>query len=143
MELFDKTFEELTTEELYALLRARAAVFVVEQNCPYQDLDGHDAEGRHLWLADTAGIAAYLRILPQGAGCVRIGRVLTTRRGEGLGAHILSAGIASAKEKMGAQRITIEAQTYAAGFYEKQGFRRSGEEFLEDGIPHIPMILEL
>ena len=143
MELFDKTFEELTREELYALLKARAAVFVVEQNCPYQDLDGRDAEGRHLWLADEDGIAAYLRILPEGEGCVRIGRVLTTRRGEGLGARILSAGIRSACAKMGARRITVEAQTYAAGFYEKQGFRRTGAEFLEDGIPHIPMTLDL
>ena len=138
MQLYDKTFEELTGDELYTILKARAAVFVVEQSCAYQDLDGRDAEAHHLWLADGDGLAAYLRICPEGERDVRIGRVLTTRRGEGLGSRILKAGIESAKW-MGAKQVCIEAQTHAVGFYEKQGFRCEGEVFLEDGIPHIRM----
>jgi len=143
MELCVKTFEQLTKDELYDLLQARAAVFVVEQTCPYQDLDGMDREATHVFLRDEAGIAACLRFFSLDARTVKIGRVLTTRRGTGLGSKLLAHGIEAVKKLEGVTSIYIEAQTYAVGFYEKSGFRTEGPEFLEDGIPHIGMRLKL
>lgn len=142
MELIIKSFGELSAAELYEILRVRAAVFVVEQSCPYQDPDGADAEALHVCLREGAEVRAYLRVLRRG-GEVCIGRVLTTERGRGLGARVLDAGVAAARDRFGARRIMIEAQTYAAGFYERAGFVRCSEEFLEDGIPHIKMTLAL
>ena len=142
MKLTVKRFEELTTEELYRLLQLRVSVFVVEQNCPYQELDGLDRDALHLWLEDGGEIAAYLRILDRGAESehVAIGRVIAARRGRGLGSRILREWIRTAEEVLHADAIYLEAQTYARGFYEKQGFRQISEEFLLDGIPHIKML---
>lgn len=142
MELIVKSFEELTAGELYDILRVRVQVFVVEQKCPYEEVDGRDRRAYHVFLRDTTGIKAYLRVLDRGVSFdeVSIGRVLTTERGCGLGHKILAAGIAAAQEKYGAEAIRIEAQTYARRLYESHGFRQVGEEFLEDGIPHIPML---
>ncbi|MBP1582048.1 MAG: GNAT family N-acetyltransferase [Oscillospiraceae bacterium] len=143
MNLKCKSFEQLNTAELYAILQARSAVFVVEQTCPYQDVDGLDQESLHLWLEEDSRILAYLREFwkDQDTKCAKIGRVLTTERGCGLGAQILREGIRAAWEQLQADSIFIEAQTYAMGFYEKAGFRLCGEEFLEDDIPHVPMRL--
>lgn len=145
MELMVKRFEELSPEEIYEILQIRVAVFVVEQNCPYQEVDGRDRHSYHVYLRDSVGIAAYLRVVDKGISfeAVSIGRVLTRERGHGLGSKILLAGIETAREKLGADRIEIEAQSYAKEFYEKAGFRQTSEEFLEDGIPHIQMALEL
>ena len=143
MKLIAKEFGALTAAELYALLQLRAAVFVVEQSCPYLDPDGRDAEALHVWLEDGAGVQAYLRVMPDGAGRAAIGRVIAVRRRVGLGSRILAEGIRLARERFGAREIRLEAQTYAVGLYEKQGFRRVTKEFLEDGIPHVGMLLEL
>ena len=144
MELLCRSFDELSREELYELLRLRCAVFVVEQNCPYQDLDGLDGAALHVFLRDADGIQACLRILPPGlAGPeVRIGRVLAVKRRCGLASRLLAEGIRLCRERFGPVPILVEAQTYARGLYEKQGFRQTSEEFLEDGIPHIQMRLE-
>ena len=144
MDLVVKRFEELSVEELYEILRVRVAVFVVEQRCAYQEIDGKDKSSYHVFLRDDTGIQAYLRVIDKGVSFeeVSIGRVLTVKRGCGLGGWILSEGIRVAKEEMRADRIRIEAQSYAKGFYEKAGFRQVSEEFLEDGIPHIQMVLE-
>ena len=144
MDLVVKRFEELSVEELYEILRVRVAVFVVEQHCAYQEIDGKDKSSYHVFLRDDTGIQAYLRVIDKGVSFeeVSIGRVLTVKRGCGLGGWILSEGIRVAKEEMRADRIRIEAQSYAKGFYEKAGFRQVSEEFLEDGIPHIQMVLE-
>ena len=144
MELHVKRFSELTTEELYRLLRLRVSVFVVEQNCPYMELDDHDQDALHVWFVDQdGGIQAYLRILDAGAVSeyVTIGRVIAVKRRCGMGSRILSEGIRIAKEALGAEKIYVEAQVYAKGMYEKQGFRQISEEFLEDGIPHVKMLL--
>ena len=145
MELTVKHFRELTTEELYDIYRLRAAVFVVEQNCVYQDVDDADKTAYHLWLSDEDGIQAYLRVLQKGARFedVSIGRVIAVKRRRGLGSRILAAGIQAAKEKFQAKRIVIEAQIYARKLYENAGFVQTSGEFLEDGIPHIQMTLEL
>jgi len=142
MELMIKSFDQLTTTELYEILKVRTAVFVVEQNCPYQDIDGADLDALHVFLQDKTGIKAYLRVFSEDARTAHIGRVLTTQRGSGHGGEILKAGICAAREQLRKDAIYLEAQTYAKGFYEREGFRVIGDEFLEDGIPHVPMLLE-
>ena len=144
MELNVKRFSELTTEELYRLLRLRVSVFVVEQNCPYMELDDRDQDALHVWFEDRDGIRAYLRILDAGAVSeyVTIGRVIAVKRRCGMGSRILSEGIRIAKEALGAEKIYVEAQTYAKSFYEKQGFQQVSAEFFLDGIPHVKMIYE-
>ena len=145
MELHVKHYDELTKEELYDIIKVRLDVFVVEQQCTYQDIDGKDKGAYHVWLSDDDGIVAYLRVLDRGVvfDDVALGRVLSTKRRCGLGTRIVKEGIRVAKEKFGADRITIEAQTYVAEMYEKVGFVKRGEEFLDVGIPHIKMTLEL
>lgn len=144
MELVVKPFEALTPLELYELLRLRVDVFVVEQRCPYPELDGKDPHCLHLFLRDPAGIHAYLRLLPPGVGFATpsLGRVVTRTRGLGLGLEILEAGIQQAVA-LGYSTLTIEAQSYALAFYQRVGFRQTSGEFLEDGIPHILMELDL
>ena len=143
MELFIRDFEALSAGELYDLLQARAVVFVVEQTCPYQDLDGMDRKSTHVYYKEDGKIAAYLRVFRLDDTTAKIGRVLTVRRGQGLGLPLLEAGIEVARRMTGVRAIYIEAQSYAVGFYEKAGFKVVGDEFLEDGIPHKGMRLEL
>lgn len=145
MELIQKHFSQLTTLELQKLYQLRVAVFVVEQQCPYQEVDAADVSAFHLWLQEGEEILAYLRVLPKGVNFdeVSIGRVIALRRRQGLGSRILSAGIRTAREQLGAESIVLEAQVYARGLYEKAGFQPVSEEFLEDGIPHIRMRLTL
>ena len=140
-----KHFDELTTRELYMILRARAEVFVVEQSCVYQDLDGVDADALHVYTEDEGGLCAYLRLFMKdpAARTAQIGRVLTLRRGCGLGMSILLEGIRAAREMLPADEVCIEAQVYAVGFYEKAGFCTVSEEFFEDGIPHVRMTKRL
>lgn len=141
MELFVKHFSELTAQELYEIYKLRVSVFVVEQKCCYQEVDDADKDAYHVWLRDEDGIEAYARVLPRGA--VSIGRVIAVKRRCGLGKQIVAAAIGTAKEKLRADRITIEAQTYVKKLYEDFGFRQTSEEFLEDGIPHVQMQLDL
>ena len=142
--LKSKYFGELTTKELYEILKARAEIFVVEQNCVYQDLDGIDYDSLHVFYEEADGkVTAYLRALYKDDDTVQMGRVLTLRHGTGLGGRLLKEGIAQIRTKMHPSKIYIEAQCYAVGFYEKEGFQICSEEFLEDGIPHVQMVLEL
>ncbi|MBO4677709.1 MAG: GNAT family N-acetyltransferase [Oscillospiraceae bacterium] len=145
MELLVKSFAELSTRELYDLLRLRVDVFVVEQRCPYPELDGWDQAALHVWLQDDTGIQAYLRIMDRGVSgeYVTIGRVIAVKRRQGLGSRILAEGVRLARERFGAEQIYLEAQVYARTLYEKQGFRAISGPFLEDGIPHVKMLLDL
>ena len=145
MEVFVKRFEELSLEELYEIIKIRIAVFSLEQNCLYQDLDDKDKAAYHVYIKENDKIKAYLRVMDKGVSSdeISIGRVLTADRGVGLGNKILEEGIKAAKERMGADKIKIEAQAYAKGYYEKFGFRQISDEFLEDGIPHIEMMLNV
>ena len=136
-----KYFDELTTTELYEILRARAEIFVVEQNCVYQDLDGIDYESLHVFAEEGGKVTAYLRAFYKDEDTVQMGRVLTLRHGEGLGGKLLREGIAQIRARMHPAKICIDAQCYATGFYEREGFRICSEEFLEDGIPHVRMVL--
>ena len=139
MELVSKSFDDLTTRELYEILKARSAIFVVEQNCVYQDIDGLDPESLHVFFEDDGRITAYLRAFIKEPGVVQMGRVLTVDRGIGLGGKLLEAGIEEIRARFHPAKIYIEAQSYAFGFYAREGFRVTSEEFLEDGIPHVKM----
>ena len=141
MEQKIKHFSELSAEELYEIYKLRVSVFVVEQQCPYQEVDDADRVAYHLWLQEEGKIVAYARVLPQGAVFpeVSIGRVIAVKRRCGLGSRIVAAALEAAQEKFGAEVVTIEAQTYAKSLYEKAGFCQTSAEFLEDGIPHILM----
>jgi len=137
-------FDQLTTKELYAVLAARIAVFVVEQDCPYQDLDGLDADAQHLiaWIDDD--VAGYLRLLAPGTrfGEPSLGRILTTSpaRGTGLGRELVAKGIDRAGELYPAQPIRISAQAHLSKFYGSFGFVVASEQYLEDDIPHVEML---
>lgn len=139
-----KSFQELSNEELYAILRLRAEVFVVEQNCPYLDMDNKDQKCHHLMVYDEDRLAAYCRILPAGVSYdeISIGRVISapSHRGTGVGKVVMQLGIRYCEELFGAGPIRIGAQVYAKPFYEALGFVAEGEEYLEDDIPHVEMV---
>ena len=137
----DRAFGELSALDLYTIIALREAVFVVEQNCPYQDADGVDPISRHVWAEDeSSAILAYLRIVPAGAkfGEVSIGRVITApaARGTGLGKTLMRHGLALA----GAVPVRIGAQAHLEKFYGDLGFVRTSDVYDEDGIPHIEML---
>lgn len=140
-----KTFDQLTTTEMYNLLSLRTAVFVVEQNCPYQELDGKDQVAQHLWLENEAGeVVALCRLLPQGLSFAEasIGRVLVNPayRGENWGRALVKAAL-EVLQQAGEDAITIEAQYYLRDFYRGFGFVENSEPFDEDGIKHVNMKL--
>ena len=143
MKLYIKTFNELTLEELYDILRLRVEVFVVEQNCPYEEVDGLDKDAIHVYYKNNDELIAYLRVLDRGVESedVAIGRVIAKNRRQGLGTLILKEGIKAAKEIFDTDAIYIEAQSYAKKFYENLGFVQTSDEFLLDGIAHIKMRL--
>lgn len=131
---------DLDAATLYDILRLRAEVFVVEQDCTYQDLDGRDLEPgtRHFWVADDAGsVIATLRVLSDGDGGFWIGRVCTAGayRGSGLSRLIMEAAL----DAVGEHRCRLNAQSYLTGMYGKLGFVVTGDEYLDHGIPHRPM----
>ena len=140
-----KKFCDLTAEELYEILRVRAEVFVVEQNCAYQDLDGVDLDAYHVFLQENGKIVAYLRVVDKGKRLdeVSIGRVISLRRRQGVGGELMRLGLRVAKEKFGAKIVKVGAQVYAKPFYESVGFRQISDEYMEDGIPHIYMSCEV
>ncbi len=134
-------FAELTGAEVYGLCRLRVDVFVVEQECPYPELDGRDTEPStvHLWLESDGEVAATIRVLDDGATRA-IGRVATAAgfRRKGLAAQLVREGIALCE----GFPITLGAQAHLQGWYEQFGFRLSGPGYVEDGIPHVPMLRE-
>ena len=145
MVLITKRFEELNTSELYEILKLRVAVFVVEQNCPYPELDDLDQTALHVWLQDEGGIQAYLRIMPKNEEreYVSIGRVIAVNRRQGHATRLVTDAIGLAQEHFKADRIYLEAQVYAKELYARLGFREISDVFLEDGIPHVKMLLDI
>ena len=139
-----KRFEELTTIELYEILRVRAEVFVVEQTCVYQDLDEKDKKAYHLFCENNGEIVAYLRILDKGVSYpeISIGRVLTreTNRRNGLAKEMMQKAISFVEEELSEMQIRISAQLYLKRFYESLGFLITSEVYLEDDIEHIEMV---
>jgi ElaA protein len=132
------TFAELDPRVAYDLWALRAAVFVVEQDCAYLDLDGRDTEPgtRHVWIEDDGTPVAYLRMLDD-SGHQRIGRVAVagTHRGQGLADTLMAAAV----ELLGGGPSQLEAQSHLERWYERFGYSRSGADYIEDGIPHTPM----
>lgn len=143
MNFLIKKFNELTIEELYAILRARCEVFVVEQNCAFQDLDNSDQDSYHVYSMENGNITSYLRILKKGASYneTSIGRVLVSKdsRGKGIARDILLKSIDFIKDELGEHKIRISAQEYLTEFYKSLGFEIASEMYLEDEIPHIEM----
>ena len=139
-----KRFEEMTTTELYEILRMRSEVFVVEQTCIYQDLDLKDKKAYHLFCENNGEIAAYLRILDKGVSYpeISIGRVLTreTNRRIGLAREMMQKAISFVEEELSEMQIRISAQLYLKQFYESLGFLITSEVYLEDDIEHIEMV---
>ncbi len=139
-----KSFKELSTTELYKILRLRAEVFIVEQACPYQDVDDKDQKAIHLIGYKENEIVAYTRIF--GAGDyfenVSMGRVVVSEKERkfGYGHDLIKESIAVIEKKFKTRTIKISAQTYLKKFYESHGFEQVGEEYLEDDIPHIGML---
>lgn len=138
-----KAFNELSLEELYSLLALRSEVFVVEQNCVYQDVDYKDSEAFHLMGTIDNQIVAYARIFSAGKYFenASIGRVLVKEnyRIQKIGHELMREAIVAVKMKFGTARITISAQSYLEKFYEQHGFSTVGDGYLEDDIPHIRM----
>ncbi len=132
-------FAELTPPVLYALLRLRVDVFVVEQRCPYPELDGRDTEPgtRHVWITEDGAPVAYLRMVEEPDGAARIGRVCvaTAARGRGLARRLM----AGALDLVGSRPCVLAAQAHLADFYAGFGFQPTGPVHDDDGIPHLPM----
>ena len=139
-----KAFEELRLQELYDLLQLRSEVFVVEQDCVYQDIDGKDAKALHILGFENDQLVAYTRIFPPGISFkeAAIGRVIVrdSQRKKAFGHEILKASIKAIQYKYKTQKIKLSAQTYLIKFYEAHGFEQVGEGYLEDGIPHVAML---
>lgn len=134
-----KSFDKLTTQELFHIYKLRVDVFVVEQQCPYHEIDDIDLISHHIYLQnDSSLILAYCRLYKQN-DTFHIGRVIATERLKGYGTQIIKTAIEFAEKTLHADSIIIEAQTYAKNFYEKLGFIQTSEPFDEDGIPHIQM----
>jgi ElaA protein len=141
-----KTFDQLSVSELYAIMRLRIEVFIVEQNCPYQDADDKDQSSYHLMGWEHGALVAYTRLLPPGLSFAEksIGRVVTSPRARkrGLGYELMNESINQATTLFGKSPTRIGAQLYLKNFYEKLGFRKDSDIYLEDGIEHIEMVLE-
>ncbi len=144
MHITVKKFEALTLEELYGILRLRSEVFVVEQDCVYQDLDGKDQKALHVIGKKEGVVIAYTRLFKSGDYFEQasIGRVVVKKseRKYGYGHEIMIASIKAVREHLNETTIKISAQTYLKKFYNSLGFKAIGEEYLEDGIPHIGML---
>jgi len=138
-------FYKLNLDQLYALLRLRQEVFIVEQDCPYLDTDDKDQESLHLMGFYKGKLAAYTRLVPKGISYEKyasIGRVITSDaiRGKGFGPLLMNTSVEQLFEHWGKQAIKISAQTHLVPFYNGIGFEATGDEYLEDGIPHSAMI---
>jgi len=143
--LHSAAFAELGAALLHDLVRLRLDVFVVEQQCPYAELDGRDTEPTttHVWAEDDGIVAGYLRLLVEPDGSRRIGRVCVTasHRGRRLAADLVAEGLRLSRLEAPAAEVVLDAQTYLAAWYERRGFAVDGAAFVEDGIPHVPMRL--
>ena len=143
-----KKFSELSTEEIYNILKLRSEVFVVEQNCVYQDIDEKDKKATHLFIEKNNEIIAYTRIFKKGYYYEEnpsIGRVVVSKkeRGKKLGKEIMLNSIEFIKKELEGRKIELSAQKYLDKFYKDLDFYSEGEDYLEDGIPHQRMFYDL
>lgn len=138
-----KTFDELTTKELYEILKSRAEVFVKEQKISYVDEDDVDYKSWHIFAMENNRVCAYLRAFKDSENIIKIGRVLTLVHGKGTGTQLMKYAIHELKSKTGCKKIIMDAQSHAISFYKRLGFSITSEEYLEEGIPHVDMELTL
>ena len=143
MNLQVKFFEELTTRELYEIVRSRTEIFLLEQHIICQDFDGVDYDALHCFLEENGKVLAYLRAYPVGEGTVKIGRVLSITHGKGHGTKLMTESLPLIWEKLSCEKAIIHAQKQAQGFYEKLGFVVTSPDYLEEGIPHATMELDI
>ncbi len=145
MELISKKFNELNAKELYEILKSRAEIFLIEQNIHYLDMDDVDYDSLHCFFMEDDRVIAYLRAFYQNEDktIVKIGRVLTLKHGKGIGNDLMIQSLQTIKEKLKCEKILIDAQKHAVGFYEKFGFKTISDDFLEEEILHVVMELEL
>lgn len=140
MELKIKGFDSLSTRELYEIARARTEIFLLEQRIICQDFDRVDYDSLHCFLEEDGRVAAYLRAY-RAEGNIKIGRVLSSPHGKGLGARLMRESIPAIRKYFGGGAVILHAQTRAMGFYEKLGFAVTSCEYLEEGVPHVTMFL--
>lgn len=143
MEIEVKTANQLTSLELIEIFQTRVAVFVVEQECPYQEVDEYDAVAWHVLLKDKGTLKGYARIIEK-EDHITFGRVLVVKafRGEKLGKELVAAVIKEVKSRFPNNKIQISGQAYLKKFYQSFGFEIASDIYLEDGIPHLEMILD-
>ncbi|MEK5068286.1 GNAT family N-acetyltransferase [Sporosarcina sp. FSL K6-1508] len=138
-------FGELSGHEVYEILKLRVDVFIVEQNCAYHEVDGHDYNAIHICCTDDEGLAAYARLIPGGVKYIEpsIGRVIIRedRRGTGLAHMLMERSVDFMKSHWKPEKIRLQAQHHLVGFYGKHGFEAVSEPYADDGIPHVDMIL--
>jgi len=142
--LIAKYFSELSLTELYEILRARSQIFVVQQHMHCQDIDGIDIKAKHFFIEKDGEVMAYLRAFyDDDRKKVRIGRVLAVEQGIGMGAEVMHMAIEDIKKNMPCQKICLDSQKHAIGFYQKLGFQTVSGEFLEEGVLHVKMELQI
>lgn len=135
-----KPFEQLSLPELYEILKARAAIFILEQQINYQDLDDIDYRALHCFYRKKGKVVAYLRAFADHQpGSIRIGRVLTLEHGQGMGRKLFGESLKAIESRWHPDRLVMDAQQYAIGFYERFGFETTTEPFIEEGILHVGM----
>ena len=143
-----KSFQELSLEEFHDIVALRIQIFIIEQNCPYQEVDGKDKLAHHLFFKNEMDeIIAVTRILPQGISYeeVAIGRVVVHEdyRGTGLGNQLMADSMNFVRDKYGEVPVRLSAQKHLENYYGNHGFKSTGKEYLEDGIPHVEMLYNI
>ena len=138
-----KTFDELTGREVYEILRVRAEVFIKEQGIHCVDPDTVDYKSLHIFAMGEESIYAYLRAYRVGDDTVKVGRILAVPHGVGIGTALMKYAIKVISEKTGCKKIVMDAQKHAVAFYERLGFKVTSEEYLEEGVVHVDMCLNI
>jgi ElaA protein len=143
MEWYIKTFDELTAAQIYEILRSRAEIFLKEQGIHYVDPDGTDYDALHVFGMENGRVRAYLRAYRTDEDSVKIGRVLTLSHGNGIGTELMKYALSGIPARMNCKKIVMDAQKHAVSFYERLGFKVTSGEYLEEGIVHVDMEIDI
>lgn len=145
MNLVIKNFKELSGLEVYEILRARSQVFIVEEKMNCQDMDYQDFNSRHYFLEEDGKVLSYMRVYfdDENKESVKIGRVLSIKRKIGLGRKLFESSLSDIKKYFRVKKIVLHSQKHAIGFYEKLGFKTVSDEYIEEGVVHVTMMLDI
>ncbi|MBO4808054.1 MAG: GNAT family N-acetyltransferase [Lachnospiraceae bacterium] len=143
MSFLVKKFDELTNRELYEILKSRGDIFMMEQEILYVDEDDVDYKSLHIFSMEDGRVTSYLRAYYDDNGVLKIGRVLTLKHGEGLGKKLMEFALEEIPKRMPADKICMDAQKHAIGFYEQFEFKVTSDEYVEEGVVHVDMCLDL